>query len=337
MSRILLTLLIISVALSGCISNHCIEDTRVAMNTDVTITVIHHDVPEAELAIKRAFAEIYRIEDLMTYNAPGVDACVTGDSGEVARLNKNGHLRNASPDLLYVVNKSVECSELSNGSFDITVLPVINLWKEKMRAGSPPTDDEINETLKLVNYKNISIENRSIYFREKSGSMEMTLGGIAKGYAIDRAIEVLKDHDIKHALVNAGGDIRVMGFKTGDEAWRIALRNPKNKTEYITILNLCDISVATSGNYERYFSEEARVSHIINPKTGYAVDELLSATIIAENATDADALATAVFVLGEADGMELIERLNRVEGLIITGDRRILRSSGFWKFEVRDS
>ena len=330
MSRILLALLIISVALSGCISDHRIEDARVAMDTDVTITAVHHDVPEAELAIERAFAEIYRIEDLMTY---------TGDSGEVARLNKNGHLLNASPDLLYVVTKSVECSELSNGSFDITVLPVINLWKEKMRARSPPTDDEINETLKLVNYKNISIENNSIYFRENNGSMGITLGGIAKGYAIDRAIEVLKDHGIKHALVNAGGDIRVMGFKTGNEPWRIALRNPKNKTEYITILNLCDRSVATSGNYERYFSEEARASHIIDPKTGYAVDELLSATIIAENATDADALATAVFVLGEADGMELIERLDRVEGLIITGDRRILRSSGFWKFEVevRDS
>ena len=148
MSRILLALLIISVALSGCISDHRIEDARVAMDTDVTITAVHHDVPEAELAIERAFAEIYRIEDLMTY---------TGDKGEVARLNKNGHLRNASPDLLYVVTKSVECSELSNGSFDITVLPVVNLWKEKIRAGSPPTDDEINETLKLVNYKNISI------------------------------------------------------------------------------------------------------------------------------------------------------------------------------------
>ncbi len=95
------------------------------------------------------------------------------------------------------------------------------------------------------------------------------------------------------------------------------------------------MSVATSGNYERYFSEEARASHIVDPKTGYATDELLSATIITESATDADALATAVFVLGVADGMELIERLGRVEGLIITHDRRILRSSGFGEFEDR--
>jgi len=146
---------------------------------------------------------------------------------------------------------------------------------------------------------------------------------------------VLKENHIEHALVNAGGDIRAMGSKTEDKSWNVALRNPKNRTEHITVLNLCDMSVATSGNYERYFSEEARASHIIDPETGYATDELLSATIIAENATDADALATAVFVLGEVDGMKLVESLDGIEGLIITPDRRILRSSGFEEFEYR--
>jgi thiamine biosynthesis lipoprotein len=292
------------------------------MNTDVTITVMHPDVSEADRAIGCAFAEVYKIEHLMS---------CTEEGSEVTRLNKNGSLPNASSDLRYVVTKSVGYSELTNGSFDITVLPVINIWKERMRAGSPPTDDEINETLELVNYKNISVGNSSISFSQ--GSMGITLGGIAKGYAIDRAIEVLKEHHIKHALVNAGGDIRAMGFKTEDESWNVALRNPKNRTEYITVLNLRDMSVATSGNYERYFSEEARASHIIDPKTGYASDELLSATVVAENATDADALATAVFVLGVVDGMELVERLDGVEGLIITHDRRILRSSGFGVFE----
>ncbi len=325
--KILLTLLILSIALlaSGCADAPCIEHierTRVAMNTDVTITVVHPDVSEAESAINCAFAEIYGIEHLMSHIA---------EDSEVARLNENGFLVNASPGLCYVIAKSCECSELSNGSFDITVLPVINLWTTRILAGSPPTSGEINEMLKLVNYKNISIENNSVYFSHRS--MGVTLGGVAKGYAVDRAIEVLREHNIRHALVNAGGDIRAMGFKTGDDPWRVALRNPSNKTEYITIMNLEDMSVATSGNYEQYFSEEARASHIIDPKTGYAAWELLSATIIARNATDADALATAVFVLGENEGMELIERRDCVEGLIITGDRRILRSSGFEEFE----
>jgi len=323
--RILAVLLVLVVAASGCINaTHRIEDTRVSMNTDVTITVMHPNVSEADRAISCAFAEVYKIEHLMS---------CTEEGSEVTRLNNNGSIPNASSDLQHVVTKSVGYSELTGGSFDITVLPVINLWTERMRAGSPPTDDEINETLELVNYKNITIRNGSISFSQ--GSMGITLGGIAKGYAIDRAIEVLKEHQIEHALVNAGGDIRAMGSKTEDEPWNIALRNPKNRTEYITVLNLRNMSVATSGNYERYFSEEARASHIIDPKTGYATDELLSATIIAESTTDADALATAVFVLGEVDGMELIERLDRVEGLIITGDRRILRSSGFGEFEDR--
>ncbi|MEA1894953.1 MAG: FAD:protein FMN transferase [Euryarchaeota archaeon] len=322
--RILAVLLVVVVAASGCINTHRIEDSRVSMNTDVTITVMHPDVSEADRAIGCAFAEVYRIEHLMS---------CTEEGSEVTRLNDIGSLPNASSDLQYVVTKSVEYSEVTNGSFDITVLPVINLWKERMRAGSPPTGDEINETLELVNYKNITIGNSSISFSQVSTGI--TLGGIAKGYAIDRAIEVLKEHHIAHALVNAGGDIRAMGYKTEDESWNVALRNPKNRTEHITVLNLRDMSVATSGNYERYFSEEARASHIIDPKTGYASDELLSATIIAENATDADALATAVFVLGTVDGMELVERLDGVEGLIITHDRRILQSSGFGAFEDR--
>ena len=322
MDKRILVVLLIAIALSGCLDLHRVEDTRVAMDTDVTITVMHPDVSEAESAIDCAFEEIYRISRMMNR---------TGDESEVARLNKNGYLPNVSPDLRYVINKSSEYSILSNGSFDITILPVINLWKEKIRGGSAPTSDEINETLRLVNYKNISIQSNDIYF--KQASMKITLGGIAKGYAVDRAIEVLKAHHIRHALVNAGGDIRAYGFKTENEPWRIALQNPENKTEHITIINLNNMSVATSGNYERYFSEEARASHIIDPETGYAASELLSATIVAENATGADALATAVFVLGEADGMRLIEDLDGVEGLIITGDRRILRSSGFGDYE----
>jgi thiamine biosynthesis lipoprotein len=299
-----------------------VERTRVVMNTDVVIAVMHPDVPGAESAINCAFAEVYEIEHLMSHTANG---------SEVAELNENGFLVNASPELCYVIDRSHKCSELSNGSFDITVLPVINLWKSRIRAGSPPTSNEINETLELVNYKNISIENDSIYFSHQP--MGVTLGGVAKGYAVDRAIEVLRAHNIHHAIVNAGGDIRTIGFKTENDPWRVALQDPGDKTEYITIINLQDMSVATSGNYERYFSEAARASHIIDPKTGYTADDLLSATIITENAADADALATAVFVLGEMGGMGLIESLYGVEGLIITSDKRILRSRGFGAFE----
>ncbi len=327
---LILSIALVALSLSGCVDDGChrVEGMRVAMNTDVAITLMHPDVSEAESAIDSAFAEVYRVEHLMSHTE-GVEV------SEVARLNKDGFLPNASSDLRYVLNKSIECSELSNGSFDVTVLPVINLWTDKIQAGAPPISDEINETLKPVNYRNISIKNEDIHFSQRG--MGITLGGIAKGYAIDRAITVMEERHIKNALVNAGGDVRALGCRSEGRPWRVALQNPENKTEYVTIMYLSNVSAATSGNYERYFSEAARRSHIIDPKTGYAAEELLSVTIIAKTATDADALATAVFVSGEADGMDLIERLNHVEGLIITSDRRILRSSGFADFEGSDS
>ena len=158
--RIIRAVLILSIALlvSGCAeipSIEHVERTRVVMNTDVVIAVMHPDVPEAESAINCAFAEVYGIEHLMSHTANG---------SEVAELNENGFLVNASPELCYVIDRSHKCSELSNGSFDITVLPVIDLWKTRIRAGSPPTSDEINETLKLVNYKNISIDEHTRFY-----------------------------------------------------------------------------------------------------------------------------------------------------------------------------
>ncbi|RZN37542.1 MAG: FAD:protein FMN transferase, partial [Methanosarcinales archaeon] len=230
--RIIQAVLILSIALlvSGCVdapSMEHVERTRVVMNTDVVITVMHPDVSEAESAINCAFAEVYGIEHLMSHTVNG---------SEVMELNENGFLVNASPELCYVLDVSRRFSELSNGSFDITVLPVIDLWKTRIRAGSPPTSGEINETLKLVNYKNISIENGGIYFSHQP--MGVTLGGVAKGYAVDRAIAVLIEHNIHHAIVNAGGDIRTIGFKTENDPWRVALQNPVDKTEYITIINL---------------------------------------------------------------------------------------------------
>jgi len=217
--RIIRVVLILSIALlvSGCAeipSMEHVERTRVVMNTDVVITVMHPDVPEAESAINCAFAEVYGIEHLMSHTTNG---------SEVAELNENSFIGNASPELYYVIGKSHKCSELSNGSFDITVLPVIDLWMTRIRAGSPPTSDEINETLKLVNYKNISIENDGIYFSHQP--MGITLGGVAKGYAVDRAIEVLREHNVHHAIVNAGGDIRQKTIR-GELLYKIPATKP---------------------------------------------------------------------------------------------------------------
>ena len=288
------------------------------MGTTVTITVYNDEKKEAKKVIELAFNEIKRIDNLLSNYK---------EDSEVSLLNKNSFIEDMSNDLLYNVKKALRYSELSEGAFDITVQPILNLYTDsfenKKRA---PTDEEIKETLKLVDFENVVIEFKKIYFKEKG--MKITLGGITKGYVIDKAINVLEKNNIKHALVNAGGDLRAIGNK-GRENWNIALSNPRNKNERIALIELNNNSVATSGDYERYYDEDKKFHHIVNPKTGYSADELISVTIIAYKAIDADALATSVFVLGKEQGLELIEKLDNVEGLIITKEKEIVKSSGF--------
>ncbi|WP_370573958.1 FAD:protein FMN transferase, partial [Methanomethylovorans sp.] len=164
--------------------------------------------------------------------------------------------------------------------------------------------------------------------------MQITLGGIAKGYALDLAIGSLRDDGIESGFVDAGGNGMYIGHKPDGSSWKVGLQNPNMSEQVITVIEITDMAVATSGNYERYFSEEAKVSHIADPRTGYPSQNLISATVIAPAGIDSDALSTSVFVLGEKDGLEMIEKLDGTECLLITNDKRIVRSSGFHKYEI---
>ena len=204
--------------------------------------------------------------------------------------------------------------------------PILDLYTHTFQElNRSPTDNEIKETLKTVGYENIFIKNK---YAELKPNTKITLGGIAKGYIIDKAIEVLKNNNINHALVNAGGDMRAIGNK-GKDNWQIALQNPRDKKDSITTIQLNNKAVATSGDYERYFDDNFKFHHIVDPRTGYSATELISVTILTDKAIDADALATSVFVLGKEKGLELIENLENTEGLIITSEKEIIKSSGF--------
>jgi thiamine biosynthesis lipoprotein len=166
-----------------------------------------------------------------------------------------------------------------------------------------------------------------------SPGMEIDLSAIAAGYAVDRAMQVLKDDGIRNALVNGGGEIYAIGFPSGRNAWRIGIRHPRKATELLGVIELNDETIATSGDYESFFeSGGRRYSHIINPKTGWPVEGIMSVTILAKTTTEADALATALFPLGAEKGMKLIESLDDVECVMVTGknedDMKILMSSG---------
>jgi FAD:protein FMN transferase len=287
------------------------------MDTFFTITV-YSDKPETtETAISEAFNEIKKIESELN---------IYDENSELSSLNRNKILKAPSEDLKIDIERSLYYSNLSDGAFDITVQPILDLFKKSFsEKNSAPSAKMISKELKKVDYKRIIIKDREIKIGD---DQRITLGGIAKGYAVEKAVEILKRHNITMALVDASGNMRALGKKP-DGGWNIAIADPRDANNYITIIPLENNAVSTSGDYERYFDDNMEYHHIINPKTGYSATELISVTIVTDNAFDADALSTAVFILGKEKGMKLIESLPGIEGLIITKEREILRSSGF--------
>lgn len=300
------------------------RETRSLMDTTVTIQIRNENKNHAIEAIDKAFDKMIQTENLMS---------AYDENSQLYKLNDDGYLKNANPELVHVIKKSKHYYNISNGAFDITVKPIIDLWESKFAPEGPhkpPTDEEINEALKLVNISNITIKDTNLYMKE---DMRITLGGIAKGYVVDKAIESLRKSGIEHGFVNAGGDGRYIGYRKDNDGWRIGLQNPNKSGAYITKMNLHNMSVATSGNYERYYNDSIDASHIVDPRNGKSTSKIISSTVIAKSAMDADAYSTAVFVLGKEKGLEMVEKLDDVECLIITSNRSIIRSSEFNEYE----
>jgi FAD:protein FMN transferase len=206
----------------------------------------------------------------------------------------------------------------------------VDLFKKRLGEGDhlPPTEAEIQDLLARVDAARIEMKGRTIRFN-KTG-MAITLDGIAKGYIVDRAADVLAGYQIKNFLINAGGDIRTMGHKQGRRPWTIAIQDPHKKKHYPDIIHMNDGAIATSGNYEVYFDQEKLFYHIVNPKTGYSPQADTSVSIKAPTTMEADALATTVFVMDPIQGIRFINALPRYECLIVTDSGRIQKSSG-WK------
>lgn len=296
-----------------------LKQTEMIMGTLVEITVI----PANEKAIKEAFEALKKVDALMsTYK----------EDSEISILNREGKAQ-VSQQTLEVIEDAIEFSKLTKGAFDITVKPLINLWKKAEKEEKVPTEQEIEKAILLVGYDKIVIEGNQVRL-EKEG-MQIDLGGIAKGYAVDKAIEALKKNGIKRALVNAGGDLYALGKALRGERWSIGIQDPREKDKIIDTIKVKDKAVATSGDYRRYFTLEGkRFSHIVNPKTGLTVQDVpMSVTIVGPDATTTDALSTGVFVLGPEEGMKLIESLPEVEGMIISEGMKKLTSEGWSEFD----
>lgn len=292
--------------------------TQILLGTVVEIQIRDEDEQKAENAIKKAFAEVKRIDDLFTtYN----------EESPVWKINNNSDTLIKVDDEIY--NLLVLCdsvTQLSDGCFDVSLDNLTKAWGFYSDNPHLPTRTAIDSALNSSGWNNIQLKENQILTRRKN--VGLNFGAIAKGYAVDKAIDVLKNFGIKEALVNAGGEIRVFG-----NDWLIGIQHPREINSIIKKLKLRDISVATSGDYEQYFEKDGiRYHHIINPKTGYPAKGLQSVSVTNKSNAFADALATAVFVMGKEKGMRLIESINDTEAMIIDDEGKIFYSSGFEKF-----
>ncbi len=299
-------------------SSNLFKYHQVAMGTMIEITLMGDNEEKANKAALQAFQEMKRIETLMS---PWIE------SSDVTRINRSAGKEGVkvSQETSKVIKKAQDISELSQGGFDITVGPLTELWRKAREKKIPLSAEEVKEKLSLVNFKNIEVDQEGKVYLKKKG-MAIDLGGIAKGYGVDRAFDVLRSLGYKNLIVNAGGDLRAGGFKN-NQPWSIGIQNPREPQKILTRISVSDMAVATSGDYEKFFIYEGkRYHHIFNPNDGFPTEGCQSVTIVTKNCITADGLATAVFVLGPEKGYSLCQKLDGVECLIVDKDGKMIIS-----------
>ncbi|MCL2793301.1 MAG: FAD:protein FMN transferase [Spirochaetaceae bacterium] len=257
----------------------------------------------------------------------------TQELSEISMINRNAGISpvKVSDDTFYIISKSLYYSELSNGFFDITIGPLVSLWGIGTAEARVPSVEEINNAISLIDYRKVRLTpSENLVFLEEKG-MEIDLGGIAKGFIADKVFEFFIEAGVKSAIINLGGDIRLLGRRPEGRPFRVGIQNPfAGMGEYLGIYHGENISIVASGVYERFFEEDGvRYHHIFNPNTGFPADnDIMGLSVITAQTADADAVSTFLFMLGARGALEVAERLRGVEVIIITEDKRILLSSG---------
>lgn len=304
------TSLLIPLLLSGCGDKPIASQTRLIMDTVVNIQV-EGDDPGSQETIDRAFSKMGDLEAILSSHI---------EESEISRINKLTHGRDLplSRDAEEVIGRAIEISRLTSGAFDVTVSPLVELWKAYGSSGMIPPEERIEEARSKVGIdKLILTDGGALNFAEEG--MSIDLSALAKGYIVDEAVDILKSGGVGDGLVDAGGDIYCIGDGPSGNGWHVGVKNPRGGA-ILGRLSLSDKAVATSGDYERYFTVDGeRYSHIVDPRTGYAIPDMpMSVTVVANDCITADALSTAISVIGQEEGLRLAERLGDVEAIVIT-------------------
>jgi FAD:protein FMN transferase len=301
-----------------------------AMGTEFTVAVYGRDPKFLAESVEQVFEEIDRIDDQMSNYKPG---------SELSEINRDAasHPVLVAPDLFALIEKSLEYSRETGGGFDITVGPLMKAWGFFRGQGRVPSAAELRGVLTHVGYQHVKLDaaQRTIFFDVPG--VELDLGGIAKGYAVDRAVEILREDGITSALVSGGdSSIYALGAPPGEQAWKITLRDPFDATKPADTIYLKNFSMSTSGNYNKFFKLGGKMySHVMNPHTGMPVEDMLSTTVFVASTTDSDALSK-LYVLGVQGSRKYLTKHADVQALFFvpTGEgqnssRVLLRSKSF--------
>ena len=301
--------------LQGCSQGMSEPISNTGLYFDTVIKIDIYDSSDREL-LNQCFAYCEEFENLISR---------TIETSDISRINNAaGSSVTVSDTTIELLQKGIAYGEFTNGKFDITIAPLSELWDIKNNPGILPSEDEIQEALSHVDYKNIHISGNEVTLLDPDAAID--LGGIAKGYMADQLKAYLVSEGIESALINLGGNILTIGTKPNGQAFKLGIQKPFDKQGTpITAVDSIDNSLVSSGVYERYFEVDGvRYHHILNTETGYPYDNgLLGVSIISPESVDGDALSTACFALGLEDGMNLINSLENTEAIFITEDYKL--------------
>ncbi len=290
------------------------------MGTRFELAAVTTDEQLAWEAIAAGVKEIQRIEALISEWQP---------TSQTSEINRNAGIKPVVVDeeLYELISRSNRISRITGGAFDISFAAIDKVWHFDGSMTKLPSSEEVAASVKKIGYQNIILNpaDHSVFLKNKG--MKIGFGAIGKGYAANRARDVMREMGIPGGVVNAAGDLTTWGRQATGESWYVGIADPAEKDKVFSWLTADDIAVVTSGNYEKYVELAGkRYSHIIDPRTGYPVSGLKSVTVVCANAELADALATAVSVLGADEGLRLVNQLKGVECLLITENNELLTS-----------
>ncbi|RRQ49042.1 FAD:protein FMN transferase [Maribacter algicola] len=297
------------------------QRTLKLMGSRFDLTVVANDSTTANSYMDLAVNEITRIEKLISSWDP---------NSRTSEINKNAGIKpvKVESELYELIKRALGISKLTDGAFDISYASMDRIWKFDGSMKTMPSEEEIKSSVAKVGFQNIILDSVEQTVFLKLPGMKIGFGAIGKGYAADKARQMLTDMGVPAGIINASGDMNTWGKQTNGESWKVAITNPMNKNKVFALLPITDGAVVTSGDYERYVTFNGkRYAHIIDPRTGHPATGIISVTVFAPKAELADALATSVFVMGKEIGLDRINQLPKVECIIIDEKGNISKSS----------